>query len=323
MSATGRPQAGAGVPAGADHPGAGPGHRTDSETPLLCLIKPLPHVSNHDAETVDHKFTVWLQAMFLDGLQSDRGSLALSAVKFVWPQLGRRGILTLPRAEQALRGWRRRAPLTSRFPLPWEVAALIAADMIEHGDIWVGLLVVLAFCCYFRLSELLKVRASDLTPPLNFGGHQFWSITLHPIEYRISSKTSAFDETLVIDQEPFLALGLGLRTLKQTARADQFIFQFTQVQWNAAFQKAAVRVGASELDPHLYGLRHGGASFDRATNAHPALEVKLRGRWKTDESVRRYEKHGRVAEQLHRLSPAVQAAATSAPSRLALFLARL
>ena len=110
------------------------------QTPLLCLTKPLPHVSTLDAEIVDHKPTVWMQAMFLDGLRSDRGSLALSAVKFVWPQLGRRGTLTLPRAEQALRDWRRRAPLTSRLPLPWEVAALIATDMMKHGDVWMGFL---------------------------------------------------------------------------------------------------------------------------------------------------------------------------------------
>jgi hypothetical protein len=272
---------------------------------------------------VDNNLAVWMQAMFLEGYQSEKGSLAIAAVKYEWPEFGHRGALALPRADQALRGWRRRAPLTSRLPLPWEVVALIAVDLIESGELWMGYLTVLSFCCYFRPSEPLKVRGGDLIPPLDFGGHHFWSITLHPIDYLISSKSSAFDETLVIDKEPFLSLlGPGLHRLKMLRDADEKVFQFTQTQWNAAFQKAALRVGVAVLKPYLYGLRHGGASYDRATQTRPALEVKLRGRWTTDASVRRYEKHGRVAEQLHRLGAAVMAEAMSAPAQLGRLLAR-
>jgi hypothetical protein len=296
----------------------------DPYSPLLAGRSTGPGASQHmDPAEVDNNLAVWMQAMFLEGLQSEKGSLAIAAVKYQWPEFGRRGALGLPRADQALRGWRRRAPLTSRLPLPWEVVALIAADMIEHGDLWMGYLTVLTFCCYFRPSEPLKVRGGDLIPPLDFGGHHFWSITLHPIDYGISSKSSAFDETVMIDKEPFLSLlGPGLHRLKMMRGVDELVFQFTQAEWNAAFQKAALRVGVADLKPYLYGLRHGGASFDRATQARPALEVKLRGRWTTDASVRRYEKHGRVAEQLHRLGPAVMAEAMAAPARLAPLLAR-
>jgi hypothetical protein len=284
-----------------------------------------PGASQHlDPVEVDNKLVVWMQAMFLDGLQSEKGSLGIAAVKYHWPEFGHRGALGLPRADQALRGWRRRAPLTSRLPLPWEVVALIAEDMIVHGDLWMGFLTILNFCCYFRPSEPLKVRGGDLIPPLDFGGHYFWSITLHPIDYGISSKSSAFDETVMIDKEPFLSLlASGLHRLKTMRGVDELVFQFTQAEWNTAFQKSALRVGVTDLKPYLYGLRHGGASFDRATQARPALEVKLRGRWTTDASVRRYEKHGRVAEQLHRLGDEVMARAMGAPARLAPRLARL
>ena len=186
---------------------------------------------------VDNSLAVWMQARFRDGYQSKKGSLATAAVKYEWPGSGHQGALAPPRADQALRGRRRRAPLTSRLPLPWEVVALIAVDLSESGELWIGYLTVLSFCCYFRPSEPLKVRGGDLIPPLDFGGHHFWPITLHPIDYMISSKSSASDKTLVIDKEPFLSLlGPGLHRLKMLRGVDEKVFLFTQTQWNAAFQ---------------------------------------------------------------------------------------
>jgi hypothetical protein len=100
------------------------------------------------------------------------------------------------------------------------------------------------------------------------------------------------------------------------------VFQFTQAEWNMAFQKFGLCVGVTDLKPYLYGLRRGGASFDRATQARPALKVDLREGWTTDASARRYEVHGRVAEQLHRRGDEVMARAMGAPARLAPRLAR-
>ena len=63
----------------------------------------------------------------------------------------------------------------------------------------------------------------------------------------------------------------------------------------------------SSLDLHPYMLRHGGPSYDRAYTLRTLEEIQKRGRWKSANSVRRYEKGGRVAEQLHKVPRHLQA----------------
>ena len=82
-------------------------------------------------------------------------------------------------------------------------------------------------------------------------------------------------------------------------------------------------VGADVLDPQLYQLRHSGPSFDHGARLRTIQEIKLRGRWAADNSVRRYEKAGRVTEQLRRLSRDGQRQARGAPGRLDTLLRQL
>ena len=94
----------------------------------------------------------------------------------------------------------------------------------------------------------------------------------------------------MIDKNPFLSLlEAGLRRLKTMRSVDELVFQFTQAEWNTGFQESALRVGVADLNPRLYGLRHGGVNFDLASRARPDLEVQLRARWTTDATARRYE----------------------------------
>ena len=47
-----------------------------------------------------------------------------------------------------------------------------------------------------------------------------------------------------------------------------------------------------------YTLRHGGASADRLMDRRSLAEVKRRGRWRSDASLRRYEKSTIVLRQV-------------------------
>lgn len=82
------------------------------------------------------------------------------------------------------------------------------------------------------------------------------------------------------------------------------------------FKEALRRIGAECLGATLYGLRHCGPSADRAANIRPLIEAKKRGRWLADQSVRRYEKSGRVLEQMKRLAPALQARGLNAEKNI-------
>ena len=80
--------------------------------------------------------------------------------------------------------------------------------------------------------------------------------------------------------------------LWRTSRA-QFL-----IEWATDVQRGLVQV----LTPHPYALRHGGASYDLLHARRRFEDVKARGRWFTDSSVRRYTKHARALKEAGRLS---------------------
>ena len=70
----------------------------------------------------------------------------------------------------------------------------------------------------------------------------------------------------------------------------------------SALIQAVTALHLHGIAEHPYCLRHGGASHDRGTAFRSLAEVAKRGRWRSAASVRRYEKHGRLAAQLWKLS---------------------
>ena len=80
----------------------------------------------------------------------------------------------------------------------------------------------------------------------------------------------------------------------------------TQGELSRAFTKSARALGLKPLDPVLYQARHSGASTDRASGVRTLAEIQKRGRWSSPASVVRYEKGGRLSEQLGRLPSELQ-----------------
>lgn len=74
-----------------------------------------------------------------------------------------------------------------------------------------------------------------------------------------------------------------------------------------AFEKAIDMANLGCLSPTLYSLRHSGASHDVIMEFRTLVEVAKRGRWRSSQNVRRYEKHGRLSLQINRLSSTVLA----------------
>ena len=67
---------------------------------------------------------------------------------------------------------------------------------------------------------------------------------------------------------------------------------------------------------HLYRLRHGGASRDFSHNMRSLQEVQSRGRWWSPNSVRRYQKGGRLAQLFNLLPADVRSKAIAATEAL-------
>ena len=65
--------------------------------------------------------------------------------------------------------------------------------------------------------------------------------------------------------------------------------------------EAAVISGVDCLIPQLYSFRHGGASFDAISRRRPMADIKKRGRWRSDASIRRYSKAAVALREASRL----------------------
>ena len=102
------------------------------------------------------------------------------------------------------------APGLTRLPLPWEVVALIALNMLEKG-----FLAILQHLCYLRPAEILCVQGDMLIRPAPGTSHTNGKLVLHPHEAEQPSKTQEFDEVVTIDLKMYKELrNHGLDVLK-------------------------------------------------------------------------------------------------------------
>ncbi|CAK0816959.1 unnamed protein product, partial [Prorocentrum cordatum] len=168
----------------------------------------------------------WMDQEYSFGELAQRGTKGLAAVKYFRPQFAKSGGLSLPRSAQALKGWKRLAPGRARLPLPWEVVALIALELLLTGFWAMAAWTIITFRCYLRPSELQRVTAEMLVPPVPGTRVANWAIVLRPSEEEISSKTREFDETVVFDQPLFRFLVPVLAYLKRETPAGEPLFAF-------------------------------------------------------------------------------------------------
>ena len=86
------------------------------------------------------------------------------------------------------------------------------------------------------------------------------------------------------------------------------LFEMEQPEMSRLFLWAGQRLRVpSKMGLCMYMLRHSGASHDFGTKSRTLLEIKRRGRWRSDDSVRRYEKGGRLSSQLRSLGDSLRA----------------
>ncbi|CAK0857017.1 unnamed protein product [Prorocentrum cordatum] len=261
------------------------------------------------AAELDCSLAEWMLGQYLEGVDHWRGVQMLAALQWSDPRLGRDGGARLPGARQSLRGWKVLTPPLTRLPLPEEVVAALACELVSMGLWEVAACVVLSMVFYMRPGEWGRVRVKHAIAPRASGSQALrqWALVLHPRdgEEARPSKTAEFDESLVLDLTCDLWLGGVLRSLTAAKPPDAALFSFSVEEFAEIFRRAVRRLGL-EPAPMPCLLRHAGASRDFVNGLRPLSEVKRRGRWKTDASVRRYEKGGRLSEQFAKLPPALQ-----------------
>jgi hypothetical protein len=221
----------------------------------------------------------------------------------------------LPRSRRALQGWSKLDPGKTRPPLPFELICLIVLQMMTMGmeGSCAGLAILLMFVTYLRPGEALALNSDDLVLP-NASLRGF-ALNLHPSERKEDSKVGLSDETLLLANAAVPEIGSYLLVLKKL-HAGTALFQLEYLQLKALWEAALRKTGLDTGYAVLYQVRHSGPSFDRLHQHRSILEVKSRGRWTSDSSVRRYEAHARLSQEFARLPKALQKEASAAPSTL-------
>ena len=236
------------------------------------------------------------------------------------PDFSRKGSLRLPRFCRALQGWKRLDPGQTRPPIPWHVAALVALVMAtELAAPHAALMVVTMFWVYLRPSEAVGLQEQDLFLP--GGSSKDYGFNLHPSARGESSKTSLSDESLLLDSVEVPWLG-PLLARARAGDAQSPLFRITADRFGYLWRRA-LEVAEVPIKYVPYQLRHGGPSHDRLMHHRSMAEIKARGRWACDHTMKRYEAHAMVQQELAALPADVRRRAEAAPARLHAVLSTL
>jgi hypothetical protein len=227
--------------------------------------------------------------------------------------------LALSRA--SLRGYGNAAPERQRDPLPWEACCLITAWLVRRGwpgDLAAARACVVCFDGYLRPSEVLGIRAIDVTVLRHKASLPYGkvSVTLAPFRHddgapaAPTTKAGDYDDTVLFGDPASCAAQRGfVATVLMHAKAEApslgHVFDIRLVMFERKFNEAVKALSLNRLlcTPHC--LRHGGPSTDFALGFRSLAMIQRRGRWHAQSSVKRYEKAGRLSKQVALLSVAL------------------
>ena len=223
----------------------------------------------------------------------------LSGIKYFLPRL--KGPDSLPRALHAAKVYSVRRPANQRLPLPWVATCAIVARMCSRNHVAMGVETILSHKCYLRPGEADRLKVKQLVRPCPAAGRQYlhWGLLLFPTEDLRPGKTKDFDESVLVDNCPFLSP--FLEVLASNRSPESMLWPHSPEEYTKEFEAAVVALKLEPLKPCRYAMRHGGASEDLLLRRRSALEVKRRGRWRSDDSLKRYGKETRLLAELSKI----------------------
>jgi hypothetical protein len=117
------------------------------------------------------------------------------------------------------------------------------------------------------------------------------------IQVEVASKTHMFDGSVLLDSSQREWLGPLVLKWAESRRQQASLWSLSNYQWNKCLRDAVKSLGLP-WKVSAYVLRHTGPSQDVLSRDRTLEQVKRRGRWSSDQTVRRYEKSSRVLARL-------------------------
>ena len=262
-----------------------------SGVPALVLTDP--------AQWLDCSLADYLDEISEDGAPLHEAEWMVAAMRARYPEYSGRSGLGLPRADRSLKAFSREHPPRSRHPMPHEVTAANAVQLLNRYGLSDALRLLLQESCYLRPGEASNLQVRDLLRPVTDepGGMQFWSILIAPQERGQPTKTQCFDDTLFLDGPGWIGPMLG--SLGEHRLPDHPLFVTPHKDFRMRWVEMQGELGLK--DTCLYQVRHGGASHDLLSHRRDLLQIMARGRWSSTSSLKRYAKSGKVQKLLNDL----------------------
>ncbi len=280
------------------------------------------------ASEVDMGLVSYANHLFRRGELAGEGEKLKAAIEAFYPDFSRRGPLGLPRYSRVLTGWRRLAPPQPALPVPELILDVITDILLDEGRIEEFLHLHLGFSLYLRPGENAGLCLGDVVKP--GAGCKDFGILLCPHERKVMTKVRTFDEALTLDdaRAPWLGPALGRHCARRrhvlrsqglnSAEADRAsLWSRDRHHFLSTYRRVCKQLNVLWINDTLYGLRHGGASRDVLLKTRTLEMVMRRGRWAHLDSVRHYERHGRVQWILNKCDAAVVTRGAKARSSFA------
>ena len=191
------------------------------------------------------------------------------------------------------------------MPLPIEGFGAILGYCIATNFLEMAVHLFVQWMTYMRPGEASSLTTNQLIPPMSRSESsvQFFAVLLHPAEGRVPGKTGHFDQGILLDSD--LWINPILMKLIHMKKPSTPLWNHTHMEILNVFQKAVKYLQLEPLGVSMYTLRHGGASYDIISQRKTMDEVKQRGRWSADSSLRRYVKTAGIQSELHKIHPKV------------------
>ena len=270
-------------------------------------------LSTATAESADAALVEYADFLYFEGFEKAEFSATLAAWADRFPRFTKQGDRKLPRAARALQGFSKLAPASTRPPISWNILCLIALEVLRAGAPAIALALSVMFVCYFRPGEIFNIEADDVAPPT--GQFKHTAINVFPSERVERNKTGLADLSLLLDAPYATFLGPVVAQLAEL-RSGRMLIESSYVMMKVQFERAQEELQLPQKFV-LYQIRHGGPSHDRAHRVRSMLEIKSRGQWSSDSSVKRYEGHARLQQVESRLDATLARRAAAAPALLA------
>ncbi|CAK0875914.1 unnamed protein product [Prorocentrum cordatum] len=270
-----------------------------------------------------------LMCKYFDKLMSDarhpaEGRYALWGYLTFFPRSDIAKSARLMMAREAMKGWTRRFPGSSRHPWPLSVFFLFMTVFMKDKHIGAAVALAIQLDAYLRPSEICDLRWCSVVRPSSSSSRLArgrWAVVIGNSDLGETTKTGECDDTAVLNSPGRDWVGSVLemwaRRRSSSSRPEDLVFpNLSLAKYEALFRQYSRSVlgKTGHLTPHV--ARHSAPSHDVLTGARSLSMVQKRGRWAHPKSVKRYEKSGRLLLQAARLPPELARRAAAAEASI-------